>query len=72
MCELLEHVAVALTLLLVGCRQKAMEPVKEVLAMIDESGIGKMSYHDFYVSAVLSMTDLPFRCLSWLCEDAVL
>lgn len=45
-----------------------MEPVKQVLAMIDESGIGKMSYHDFYVSGTLGFflapqcTMLPKQC----------
>ena len=26
-----------------------MQPLKEVLAQIDESGIGRMTYNDFYV-----------------------
>lgn len=39
-----------------------MEPVKEVLAMIDESGIGKMTYHDFYVSALSACQLLLLTC----------
>lgn len=39
-----------------------MEPVKEVLAMIDESGIGKMSYHDFYVRAAY-MHNVDVHCV---------
>lgn len=27
-----------------------MQPLKQVLYQIDESGSGRMSYHDFYVS----------------------
>ena len=27
-----------------------MQPLKQVLHQIDESGSGRMSYHDFYVS----------------------
>ena len=47
-----------------GCRQQAMQPVKEVLAMIDESGIGKMSYHDFYVSCGSQLLSL-LRLVVW-------
>lgn len=32
------------------CRHTAMQPLKSVLYQIDESGSGRMSYHDFYVS----------------------
>ena len=37
----------------VKCRHTAMQPLKQVLYQIDESGSGRMSYHDFYVSLPL-------------------
>lgn len=45
-----------------------MQPLKQVLYQIDESGSGRMSYHDFYVSPCIGF--LPVLHDTWCARAA--